>query len=152
MDLRMRPALPADAAVITEFNALMAEETEGLSLDRVRLRAGVDAIFADPHRGVYYVALDGETIVGQLMITYEWSDWRNGTFWWIQSVYTRKEYRGKGVFRALYRSVEQLARTRADVCGLRLYVEDHNTRAQQTYSALGMRQSKYRMMEVDFVL
>ena len=86
------------------------------------------------------------------MITYEWSDWRNGTFWWIQSVYVTQEGRGKGVFKSLYEYILSLARSRTDVCGLRLYVEENNTRARQTYERLGMKESHYRMYELDFVL
>lgn len=151
MDLTIRQAVAADTPILVTFNELIAQETEGISLNHDRLQKGVDALFKDPSRGVYYVAEANGKIVGQLMITYEWSDWRNGTFWWIQSVYTEKTSRNKGVFRGLYRHVESLARERKDVCGLRLYVEEHNDRAQRTYEALGMKGSKYRMMEVDFV-
>jgi GNAT superfamily N-acetyltransferase len=152
MNLTIRRAVPSDAPALVAFNEMMARETEGISLDPARLRNGVEALFEDQSRGVYYVAETDGKIVGQLMITYEWSDWRNGTFWWIQSVYTDKNYRNKGVFRALYRHVESLARSRNDVCGLRLYVEEHNGRAQKTYESLGLSQCKYRMMEVDFVM
>ena len=86
------------------------------------------------------------------MITYEWSDWRNGTFWWIQSVYVQPEYRERGIFRSLYRYIESIARNRGDVCGLRLYVDQSNKRAQQTYEALGMKHSHYQIMDTDFVL
>jgi GNAT superfamily N-acetyltransferase len=152
VDLVIRHAVSSDVPALVAFNEMMAQETEGISLDRSRLQKGVEALFEDPSRGVYYVAEANGKIVGQLMITYEWSDWRNGAFWWIQSVYTDKAYRNKGVFRSLYRHVEELARLRNDVCGLRLYVEEHNGRAQKTYESLGMKHSKYRMMEVDFVL
>ncbi len=152
MDLTIRQAVPSDSPALVAFNEMMAQETEGISLDRSRLRKGIESLFEDRSRGEYFVAeVDGK-IVGQLMITYEWSDWRNGTFWWIQSVYTDRNYRNKGVFRSLYRHVETLARSRSDVCGLRLYVEEHNSRAQKTYESLGMNHSRYRMMEVDFVM
>jgi len=152
MTIRVRNAGPADAQIVAEFNTLIARETEGISLDAARVRSGVEAVLLDATKGVYFVAEVDGAVAGQLMITSEWSDWRNGNFLWIQSVYVRKEYRNHGVFKTLYRHVEALARSRADVCGLRLYVEESNSRAQQTYEALGMHPAKYRMMEVDFVL
>jgi ribosomal protein S18 acetylase RimI-like enzyme len=152
MSITIRDAALTDAPTIIRFNALMAKETEDLSLDETRLRKGVEAVLLDDSKGFYCVAeIDGR-IVGQLMITYEWSDWRNAIFWWIQSVYVEKDVRSKGVFRELYRHVETMARGRKNVCGLRLYVEDHNERAQHTYEHLGMHHAKYRMMEIDFVL
>ncbi|MBI2684874.1 MAG: GNAT family N-acetyltransferase [Acidobacteria bacterium] len=130
----------------------MALETENIVLDRERLRAGVEAVFADAARGFYLIAeADGER-AGQMMITYEWSDWRNGVFWWIQSVYTVPEHRGLGVFKALYSAVQERARNAGGVCGLRLYVEAHNERAQATYRRCGMSETVYRMFEVDGVL
>jgi ribosomal protein S18 acetylase RimI-like enzyme len=105
-------------------------------------------LFTDPSKGLYYIAESTGKIAGQLMITYEWSDWRNATFWWIQSVYVHPEYRNHGVFRALYRFIETIARTHGDVCGVRLYVEKENDRAQKTYEALGMKHSHYEMMEM----
>ena len=152
MDIRIRRANVKDAAVVVEFNSLIAEETEHRSLDQKILRRGVTAILKNPAKGLYFVAEIGGEIAGQLMITYEWSDWRNGTFWWIQSVYVRKEFRQQGVFRALYEHVEHLAKTRKDVCGLRLYVERQNERAQSTYEKMGMRRTIYEMFEKDFVL
>ena len=130
----------------------MAWETEALTLDRERLRNGVEAVFADAGRGFYLIAEVDGIAAGQMMITYEWSDWRNGVFWWIQSVYTLPEYRGRGAFKALYAAVETLARERGDVCGLRLYVEAHNETAQATYRRCGMSETVYRMFEVDAVL
>ena len=137
---------------IARFNAAMALETEHLALDAPRLLEGVRRLVEDPSRGFYLVACEGARVVGQLMITYEWSDWRNGTFWWIQSVYVEPDYRGRGVFKALYGHIEGMARAAADVCGLRLYVEGENLRAQQVYERLGMRATPYQMFEVDFVL
>ncbi len=150
--LTIRTGVPADAPVIADFNALMALETEGRRLDASTLRRGVGAVLEDSSKGMYYVAEIGGNIAGQLMITYEWSDWRNGTFWWIQSVYVKKEYRNQGVFRSLYRHVEDLARRHGGVCGLRLYVDERNDRAKETYRSLGMRQASYEVFEVDFVL
>ena len=147
MNLRIREARPDDAATIAAYNAAMAEETEGKTLDPACVGPGVQALFDDPSRGRYWVAhVDGVT-VGQLMVTYEWSDWRNGMIWWIQSVYVQPERRRQGIFRALYRHVESLASAAPGVIGLRLYVEDNNVRAQQTYQALGMVKPGYLVME-----
>ena len=150
--ITIRKALPADGPVIAKFNALMAQETEHRTLEHSLLRSGVEAVLADDTKGTYYVAEIDGTIAGQLMITSEWSDWRNGTFWWIQSVYVREEYRSKGVFKALYRFVENAARKRKDVCGLRLYVEKKNERAMKAYEKMGMKKSGYEIYETDFVL
>lgn len=148
----IRTATIADAPRITEFNALMARETENLELDLNRLRAGVEEVLRDASKGVYYVAETNGVVVGQTLITYEWSDWRNGMFWWIQSVYVQKEFRGRGVFKLLFEHVRTLAEQDGRVCGLRLYVEKHNSRAQQTYERLGMKKTHYEMYEVDFVM
>jgi GNAT superfamily N-acetyltransferase len=150
MELRIRDATLADAATIAEFNSRMAEETEGRPLDPGLIGPGVIAVLNDPARGRYWVAeVDGQ-LVGQIMVTWEWSDWRNGTMWWIQSVYVAPEFRRRGVFSGLYRQVESHARASADACGLRLYVEKDNSRAVQTYLALGMNLPGYQVMEVDF--
>lgn len=152
MEIRIRAAELSDVPILAEYNARMAEETEQLRLDRARLLRGVEAVVRDAAKGFYLVAEAGGEPVGQLMITYEWSDWRNGIFWWIQSVYVRQDARKQGVFSALYRHVHDLASSRGDVCGLRLYVEHENRRAQRTYQSLGMRETPYRMLEEDFVL
>lgn len=150
--MNIRKANPADAVVIAEFNASIAEETEHRTLDRKILLRGVRALLKDPKKGVYFVAEMDGNVVGQLMITYEWSDWRNGNFWWIQSVYVRKEFRQQGVFRSLYARVEGLAKKRKDICGLRLYVERENERAQKTYETMGMKRTVYEMYEKEFEL
>ena len=147
MKIRVRDASPDDALVIAGYNSDMAEETEGKTLDPELIGPGVAAVFKDASRGRYWVALDGDRVVGQLMVTYEWSDWRNGNIWWIQSVYVHPDWRRHGVFRALYRHVESLANATPGVIGLRLYVETGNTRAQQTYEALGMVRPNYLVME-----
>jgi ribosomal protein S18 acetylase RimI-like enzyme len=121
-------------------------------LDRARLLAGVRALLGDPAKGFYLVACAAGRVVGQLMITYEWSDWRNGNFWWVQSVYVLPEDRGRGVFTKLYQDAEERARASGDACGLRLYVEEENARAQRTYAGLGMRPTSYRIYETDFIL
>lgn len=148
--IQVREARQSDAGVIARFNVKMAMETEARPLDPGLIDPGVAAVLADAAKGRYWVAeLDGE-IIGQLMVTYEWSDWRNGAFWWIQSVYVRSDSRRKGVFSLLHRHVETAARATAGVCGLRLYVERDNLRAQKTYLALGMNAPGYQVMEIDF--
>ncbi|GJQ21610.1 MAG: hypothetical protein HBSIN02_19650 [Bacteroidia bacterium] len=152
MAIQIRQARPEDAPLIAQYNAFMALETENRVLDQDTLRKGVETVLTNPVCGVYYLAeIDGR-LAGQLMITYEWSDWRNGTFWWIQSVYVREEYRQKGVFKALYRFVESQARSKPDVCGLRLYVEHDNAKAKRIYENLGMKKTAYELYELDFVL
>jgi GNAT superfamily N-acetyltransferase len=151
-EIKVRLATPADAEFLVRGNAAMALETEHLSLNLDRLRDGVHALFEQPSRGVYYIAeLDAQR-AGQMMITYEWSDWRNGLFWWIQSVYVEPRSRSRGVFNAIYRHVEHLARTTPGICGLRLYVENSNSQAQEIYERLGMQRTAYQMFEVDSVL
>lgn len=147
MNLVIRNATPEDAATIASFNQRMAVETENKTLADDVIRAGVDRVLGDSSHGTYYIARDEARIVGQLMITLEWSDWRNGWFWWIQSVYVVPEARKHGVFRALYAHVKELARQRGDVCGIRLYVEKENARAQSTYLSLGMDMTHYLLME-----
>jgi GNAT superfamily N-acetyltransferase len=144
----VRRGEPADAPVIIDFNARLAEESEGKTLDPARITPGVRAVLADPHKGVYFVAEEpGAGVVGQMMITFEWSDWRNGWIWWIQSVYVRAEARRRGVFRALYEHVLAAARRQPDVIGLRLYVDNDNVAAQETYFRLGMSRSNYFVLE-----
>ncbi|HET7266588.1 MAG TPA: GNAT family N-acetyltransferase [Oleiagrimonas sp.] len=146
---RVRAASAADVSNLAAWNAAMAVETEDKPLDTATLEAGVRGVFDDAARGFYLIAeLDGEA-VGGLLVTYEWSDWRNGSFWWIQSVYVAREARRRGVFRALHAAVEQRARA-AGAVGVRLYVELENTRAQQTYASLGMERCHYHMYETVF--
>jgi ribosomal protein S18 acetylase RimI-like enzyme len=148
MPWTIRQGRPADAPTIVEFNRRLALETEGKALDTAALTAGVTAALTDPTRkGPYYLAVDGEAILGQLQITFEWSDWRNGWFWWIQSVYVVAEARETGIFRSLYEHVVELARREPDVVGLRLYVERDNLQAQKTYQRLGMEQTAYLLLE-----
>jgi ribosomal protein S18 acetylase RimI-like enzyme len=150
--LRIRPAYPREIATLVEFNRALARETEGRELDPARLRAGVEAVFTEPTRGTYWMALRGEEPLGGLLVTSEWSDWRNGVFWWIQSVYVVPGARRQGVFAALYRHVLERARGNPEVCGLRLYVDHENRAAQEVYRALGMHAARYRFFELDFVL
>lgn len=148
-ELSLRRAETRDAAVIAGFNVAMALETEGKSLDPATVHAGVLAVLDDARRGFYRVAERAGEVIGGLMVTFEWSDWRNAEFWWIQSVYVRPEARRSGVFSALYRDIEHLARS-SGACGLRLYVENGNHPAMQTYGRMGMRDAHYRVMEQAF--
>lgn len=150
MTIIIRDATPADAPVIAEYNNRMSEETEGKSLDPGLIGPGVEAMLADSNKGRYWVAeLDGE-VIGQIMITYEWSDWRNGTIWWIQSVYVHADHRRQGVYTRLYRYLESLANGTEGVVGIRLYVEKDNEQALATYEKLGMSDTGYRMMQSMF--
>lgn len=146
----MRRATPEDLDTLVRFNAAMAEETEGKALELARLRSGVAALFQDPNRGFYLVAEIGGQVAGQLLVTTEWSDWRNAFFWWIQSVYVAPVYRRRGVYRALHRYLQAEAQRHGDICGLRLYVERSNQVAQQVYSSLGMARSHYDLYEIEF--
>ncbi len=146
----VRDAIAADHAFIVDSNAAMALETEQLVLDRALLEAGVSGLLASPAQGRYFVAAEGEQRLGQVMITYEWSDWRNGSFWWLQSVYVVPSARNTGVFAALFHHVMRLARADPAVCGVRLYVDRGNQRATGIYTKLGMHQTNYGLMEAVF--
>jgi ribosomal protein S18 acetylase RimI-like enzyme len=145
--MRIRLATPDDAQVLIEFNTAMALETEGKELLPEVIGAGVRSLLGNPAAGFYVLADLGERVAGSLMITKEWSDWRNGTFWWIQSVYVRPEFRRQGVYRTLYRHVQETAAKDAGVCGFRLYVERENRHAQATYRSLGMKETHYKVFE-----
>lgn len=144
--MRIRLATSADAAVLVEFNAAMALETEGKNLLPEVIGAGVRGLLDNPVAG-FYVLAETERVVAALMITKEWSDWRNGSFWWIQSVYVRPEARRQGVYRRLYRHVQEMAAKDPQVCGFRLYVERENSAAQAAYAALGMKETRYCVFE-----
>lgn len=147
--MKIRKARQTDCAIIADFNSRLAWETEKLRLDPQTIQRGVRAVLKDARKGTYFVAEYEGEVVGQLLITYEWSDWRNGNFWWIQSVYVAAEHRHAGVFRALFAQIQKLAEKRRDVCGLRLYVEKNNDRAQRTYAKLGMTKTPYEVFETD---
>lgn len=147
MKLQVRPARLDDAPTIVRFNLALAAETEDKALDPETLTAGVKRILSDAKLGRYFVAERSGQVVGQMMVTYEWSDWRNGTIWWIQSVYVDAKARRSGVFTQLYESLETAARAEAGVVGIRLYVENENVRAQATYAALAFVEPGYRVME-----
>jgi GNAT superfamily N-acetyltransferase len=156
IEIKVRPAKLTDAGIIAEFNTRMAWETEKRQLDSERVKAGVTALLRDATKGSYFVAevptVSGRAVAGQLLITSEWSDWRNGNFWWVQSMYVAEAFRRNGIFRALFRHVQALARTRSDVCGLRLYMDSHNDRARQAYERLGWKLTNYQIYEMDFML
>ena len=143
----LRRARAADAQTIADFNAAMALETEHKHLLPEVIGAGVRRMLEQPQAGFYLVAESDAQVIGCLMVTYEWSDWRNGRFWWIQSLYVRPDWRRRGVFRGLYAHLKEMAAADPDVCGFRLYVEKDNTGAQQTYIDLGMELTEYRIME-----
>ena len=145
--MRIRLARRSDAQAIVEFNAAMALETEGKRLLPEVIGAGVRSLLRNPQAGFYVVAEERNQVIAALMITNEWSDWRNGTFWWIQSVYVRPEFRRKGVYKNLYRHIRNMAAKDKRVCGFRLYVERENLRAQKTYRALGMGKTHYLVYE-----
>jgi len=154
--LNVRLARPEDAATIASFSAAMAHETEGRRLDLDRLHDGTIALLESPDRGFFMVAeleqADDRQLLGQLMITYEWSDWRNGAFWWIQSVYVDPAWRRQSVFRRMHETVVATAKTSPNVCGVRLYVEESNGAAQAVYRRVGLAPSSYAIFETDFVL
>ena len=145
--LSIRKAQTHDAAVIAQYNSAMALETEGKALVPERIGAGVQRLINDPSLGFYLVAERGGQVVGCLLVTNEWSDWRNGLFWWIQSVYIEPGSRRQGVYRRLYEAIRELARADPAICGFRLYVEKDNAPAQQTYESLGMGRTHYLIYE-----
>ena len=145
--LNVRRATRRDARVLTEFNRAMALETERKLLRPRVIGAGVRGLLRRPDSGFYTVAELGGEVIAALMVTKEWSDWRNGDFWWIQSVYVRPEHRRRGVYKRLYRYLQALAARQRGVCGFRLYVEQGNRRAQATYRASGMERTHYLVYE-----
>jgi len=147
MEVTVREATASDADVIVHFNRAMAEETEGKGLSPDLLRAGVLSVFDDPSKGFYLVAEADGTPVGSLLVTPEWSDWRNSYYWWVQSVYVSPSHRRSGVYKKLHGYVEQLARSAGNVVGLRLYVDSENSTAKAVYERLGMAQSRYEFFE-----
>lgn len=150
MSVVVRNATLEDVGGLVRFNTAMALETEDKLLDPEVLRRGVTRLVSDPALGRCLIADSGGEAVGTLSVTQEWSDWRCGVFWWIQSVYVERAARGRGVFEALYRYVEGEAKRDPEVCGLRLYVERENERAQRTYARLGMHETAYRLFETEF--
>jgi GNAT superfamily N-acetyltransferase len=142
----IREATLSDAETIIGFQQKMAWETEEMSLETEIISKGVKAVFEDPSRGQYYVAESTGTVVASLLITYEWSDWRNTNVWWFQSVYVLPDSRRKGIFSKMYNFIKSAAE-KQKVAGLRLYVETNNSRAKKTYESLGMNSDHYTMYE-----
>jgi ribosomal protein S18 acetylase RimI-like enzyme len=156
LELTVRPAVKDDVDSLVTFSAAMAWETEQRRLDEGRLREGTLSLLGTPSLGFFMVAevrdANRPNLIGQLMITYEWSDWRNGVFWWIQSVYVDPAWRRRGVFRQMHNAVMAAAKAAPNVCGVRLYVEQENQTAQTVYQRLGLSPSAYRVYEQDFIL
>ena len=145
--VNVRLAKEEDVDFICEANVAMATETEDLGLNQETLRQGISYLMEHPREGMYLVAEVNGTAAGTLMVTFEWSDWRNGRFWWIQSVYVHEEFRRLGVYSAMHHYVRSIARKDPQACGIRLYVERENESAQATYLALGMFETHYRLFE-----
>lgn len=145
--IHIRRAVLNDATVLAEFNKGIALETENIHLKDDVILAGVTALINDDSKGFYLIAEISGQIAGALMVTKEWSDWRNGEFWWIQSVYVKDEFRRQGIYSALYNHLKSLVRENGNVCGFRLYVEKENLVARSTYEKLGMTETVYRMYE-----
>ncbi|HEV7240839.1 MAG TPA: GNAT family N-acetyltransferase [Thermoanaerobaculia bacterium] len=146
-DVRYREGVPSDADDIIDFQIAMARETEDFELQRDITTRGVHAVFADPALGRYFVAEADGHVVASLMITYEWSDWRNGVVWWIQSVYVVPDFRRRGVYAGLYQHVKAMVEAEPSIRGIRLYVDDRNTSAQEVYTRLGMNGEHYKVYE-----
>ncbi|MBL6917656.1 MAG: GNAT family N-acetyltransferase [Gammaproteobacteria bacterium] len=143
----IRSASPDDISDIAQFNIAMAQETEERQLDPETIQSGVSGVIQNHAHGFYLIAERDQVAVGSLLITFEWSDWRNGTLWWIQSVYVKPEHRRTGVFKALYDAVIARARAAKSVRGIRLYVEQENLDAQSVYQKLSMQKTHYQMFE-----
>lgn len=145
--IQIRPATFDDWPTIVDFNCRLAWESEHTKLDRNRIELGVRNLLSDERRGKYFVACCDGKIVGQTMITFEWSDWRNGNIWWLQSVYVDAAYRSRGVFRSLFDHVWRQVESNPDIAGLRLYVESCNVAAHEVYERMGMHKAGYFVME-----
>ena len=153
--LIIRKASREDAETLVAFSLAMALETEGRRLDKSRLREGTLSLLSTPAHGFFMVAevpKQDRMLVGQLMITYEWSDWRNAVFWWVQSVYVVPDWRRQGVYRRMHQAIVEQAQADPDVCGIRLYVERDNRTAQAVYQRVGLTPSTYTVFEQDFIL
>lgn len=148
-NLKIRFANKNDIDIIVLFNKAMGLETEGITLDENILKNGVENVLGDSSKGFYILAELDKIIVGQSMVTYEWSDWRNSFFYWIQSVYVRPEYRNQGIFRSLFNFIKEVATNNSNICGLRLYVDKNNQNAISVYKNLGMLHSHYLMFEME---
>lgn len=150
--IEIRQAVSSDVETIADFNIALCRETEGRDLDRAIVVKGVRRFVSEPSKGRYFVArIDGE-VVGQTAHTFEWSDWRNGEIWWIQSVYVHPLHRSRGVFRALFTHIKQLGEADAECCGIRLYMERENDNARSSYQRLGFNETGYEVFELLFLL
>lgn len=143
----IRNAFIHEYETISRFQELMAMETEGLKLNPQTVRKGVCSVFSDPAKGKYFVAADGDAIAGSLLTTYEWSDWRNMTVIWIQSVYVSPEYRGKGLFKQMFGHIKDIVKESGDYAGIRLYVDKENHVAREVYRKTGMNPDHYELFE-----
>ncbi|MEK7485697.1 MAG: GNAT family N-acetyltransferase [Planctomycetota bacterium] len=149
-DFWIRHAEEKDLDTLTQFNIELAKETEGKELSLKSISSGIQAILKNAEYGFYLVLEKNRKVVGCLMITTEWSDWRNGFFWWIQSVYVPPDFRRQGIFKALYQRIQTMAKDHPNVCGLRLYVDRENHKAQETYHRMGMEETNYVSYEEEF--
>ena len=145
--ITIQKALPNHIDILIDFQQRLAYESEGVRLDASTLREGMEAMFDDPAKGLYYIARDGNEVVGCHMITYEWSDWKNGMVWWLQSVYVKESHRKKGIFKMMYDNVVSMIKKDPSLIALRLYVDKSNERAMKVYSAMGMDGSHYTVYE-----
>jgi ribosomal protein S18 acetylase RimI-like enzyme len=145
--MTIRQPTLSDAAVIAAYNIALAKESEDKALDPAIVRQGVEAVLRDAAKGVYFAAYEEGKLVGQIMVTYEWSDWRNGNFWWLQSVYVHPDFRARGVFKSLFTHALEQAQKDPRVCGFRLYVEEHNNTAQKAYHRLNFKSAGYQVLE-----
>jgi GNAT superfamily N-acetyltransferase len=147
MATNIRPARPEDAAILVDFQVLMARETEELELDRSTVERGVAAVFADPGKGEYWLSEEEGRVLACLLVTFEWSDWRNGTVLWVQSVYVVPEARGRGIYRRLYEHLKARVESAPDLRGIRLYVDKRNAAARRVYERSGMTREHYELFE-----
>jgi GNAT superfamily N-acetyltransferase len=148
-EVAIREADTRDCELIARFNVALARESEGLALELPVVRQGVQALVADRRKGIYFVADAAGAVIGQVLITYEWSDWRNGNIWWLQSVYVQQEFRRRGVFKMLLTHVLEQARRQTQVCSVRLYMDADNATARQAYERLGIKQTNYVVFETE---
>lgn len=147
-NIEIRQATSTDVETIVNFNIALCQETEGRELDRLTVMEGVRRFVSEPGRGKYFVANIGGEVVGQTAYTFEWSDWRNGEIWWIQSVYVNPRYRGNGVFSALFAHIKELGENDTECCGIRLYMERENQAARKSYQRLGINEAGYEVFEL----
>lgn len=145
--IKIRKGKKSDSGSIVDFQIRMAKETEQIDLEREIVKKGVDAVFKDPTKGIYFIAESDNRVIASLMITFEWSDWRNGNVYWIQSVYVLPEFRKHGVFKSIYQHVKDIVKNDKNVTGLRLYVDKTNVNARKVYEALGMDDEHYQLFE-----